>query len=197
MPEPGEAEPGEENGGPKGKEPTRYGDWENKGIAGTSEPPLGASLRSGRDSSRPTTSSTDASLRQQRADRVDDRHVDAERLGGALQHRGGEGAFGHGPAVGEQLGGPGALAEPLPRLKLRELTDEQVRTRSPSPARPASVSARAPLARPKRVISAKPREISAARAFWPSRRPSTTPQAMASTFLTAPPISAPATSSVR
>jgi hypothetical protein len=23
---------GEESGGPKGKEPTRYGDWENKGI---------------------------------------------------------------------------------------------------------------------------------------------------------------------
>ena len=32
--------------------------------------------------------------------------------------------------------GPRALAEPLPRLKLRELVDEQVRTRSPSPARP-------------------------------------------------------------
>ena len=44
-----------------------------------------------------------------------------------------------------------------------------MRTRSPRPERPASVSARAPLARPKRVISAKPREISAARAFWPSR----------------------------
>lgn len=25
--------PMEEQGGPKGKEPTRYGDWENKGIA--------------------------------------------------------------------------------------------------------------------------------------------------------------------
>jgi hypothetical protein len=25
--------PAEEKGGPKGKEPTRYGDWENKGIA--------------------------------------------------------------------------------------------------------------------------------------------------------------------
>ncbi|MDT9599595.1 DUF1674 domain-containing protein [Sphingosinicella rhizophila] len=23
---------GEEHGGPKGREPTRYGDWENKGI---------------------------------------------------------------------------------------------------------------------------------------------------------------------
>jgi hypothetical protein len=32
VPEPGEADPTEEKGGPKGKEPTRYGDWENKGI---------------------------------------------------------------------------------------------------------------------------------------------------------------------
>jgi hypothetical protein len=24
--------PAEESGGPKGREPTRYGDWENKGI---------------------------------------------------------------------------------------------------------------------------------------------------------------------
>ena len=36
-PEPIEEEPapmaeGEEHGGPKGREPTRYGDWENKGI---------------------------------------------------------------------------------------------------------------------------------------------------------------------
>ena len=26
------ARPAEERGGPKGKEPTRYGDWEGKGI---------------------------------------------------------------------------------------------------------------------------------------------------------------------
>ena len=85
----------------------------------------------------------------------------------------------------------------LPSEKLRLLVEEQVSTRSPSPDRPASVSRRAPMARPKRIISAKPRAISAARAFWPSPRPSTTPQAMARTFLTAPPTSAPATSSVR
>ena len=53
------------------------------------------------------------------------------------------------------------------------------------------------IASPKRVISAKPRAISAARAFWPRPLPSTTPQAIASTFLTAPPISAPATSSLQ
>lgn len=32
VPEPAEAAGSEESGGPKGKEPTRYGDWENKGI---------------------------------------------------------------------------------------------------------------------------------------------------------------------
>jgi hypothetical protein len=30
-PEPGRAADTEENGGPKGKEPTRYGDWESNG----------------------------------------------------------------------------------------------------------------------------------------------------------------------
>ena len=32
VPEPGEPVESEETGGPKGKEPTRYGDWESKGI---------------------------------------------------------------------------------------------------------------------------------------------------------------------
>ena len=32
VPEPEEILPGEETGGPKGPEPTRYGDWEKKGI---------------------------------------------------------------------------------------------------------------------------------------------------------------------
>ena len=34
VPQPAEprAEEEEEHGGPKGREPTRYGDWENKGI---------------------------------------------------------------------------------------------------------------------------------------------------------------------
>jgi hypothetical protein len=31
-PEPQAPVEGEESGGPKGKEPTRYGDWENGGI---------------------------------------------------------------------------------------------------------------------------------------------------------------------
>lgn len=33
VPTPEEAKPATESGGPKGQEPTRYGDWENKGIA--------------------------------------------------------------------------------------------------------------------------------------------------------------------
>jgi hypothetical protein len=33
LPEPAEGEAATEHGGPKGREPTRYGDWENKGIA--------------------------------------------------------------------------------------------------------------------------------------------------------------------
>ena len=32
VPTPQAMEPSEEHGGPKGLEPTRYGDWENKGI---------------------------------------------------------------------------------------------------------------------------------------------------------------------
>ncbi|HEY0625635.1 MAG TPA: DUF1674 domain-containing protein [Allosphingosinicella sp.] len=34
VPEPQKVAPGEEHGGPRDRrEPTRYGDWENKGIA--------------------------------------------------------------------------------------------------------------------------------------------------------------------
>ena len=32
VPKPGPSIEEEEHGGPKGEEPTRYGDWENKGI---------------------------------------------------------------------------------------------------------------------------------------------------------------------
>lgn len=32
VPEPEAPAPQEEHGGPRGEEPTRYGDWENKGI---------------------------------------------------------------------------------------------------------------------------------------------------------------------
>lgn len=33
VPEPAAGPAANESGGPKGREPTRYGDWENKGIA--------------------------------------------------------------------------------------------------------------------------------------------------------------------
>ena len=33
VPQPGPPRDGREHGGPKGQEPTRYGDWENNGIA--------------------------------------------------------------------------------------------------------------------------------------------------------------------
>jgi hypothetical protein len=32
VPKPAEVEESEEHGGPKGKEPTRYGDWERDGL---------------------------------------------------------------------------------------------------------------------------------------------------------------------
>ena len=81
-----------------------------------------------------------------------------------------------------------------PKAKLRDWADEQVKTRSPSPERPISVDPRAPKASPKRRSSAKPRAVSAATALAPSPRPAATPQAIASTFLAAPPISTPRTS---
>ncbi len=54
-----------------------------------------------------------------------------------------------------------------------------------------NVSGRAPMACPKRDISAKPRVTKAARAFKPSPMPSASPVASAKTFLTAPPNSTP------
>ena len=48
---------------------------------------------------------------------------------------------------------------------------------------------------PNRVISARPRVISAARALYPRPTPSAIPVATAITFLSAPPISTPVTSS--
>ena len=65
------------------------------------------------------------------------------------------------------------------------------------PDRPANVSGCAPSATPIRVISARPRVISATRVFEPKPRPSHTPAPIAMTFLSAPPTSTPITSSVR
>ncbi|KIU35611.1 hypothetical protein SR39_09165 [Methylobacterium radiotolerans] len=83
-----------------------------------------------------------------------------------------------------------------PKAKLRDCGEEAVSTRSPRPESPIRVSGRPPKGRAKRISSAKARAISAARALSPSPRPATIPQAIASTFLPAPPISTPRTSSV-
>jgi hypothetical protein len=73
----------------------------------------------------------------------------------------------------------------------------QVAMRSPIPARPAKVVGLAPMATPSRASSARPRDITAARVLSPTPRPSPMPAAMAMTFLSAPPISQPMTSSLR
>src|SRR5580704_7617431 len=84
---------------------------------------------------------------------------------------------------------------PWPRLtpnwKLRDCGLEQVNSKSPRPLSPIMVCGLAPKALPKRVSSAKPRVVSAAPALAPRPRPVTTPAAIASTFLVAPPISTP------
>ena len=61
---------------------------------------------------------------------------------------------------------------------------------------PSASRAGRPCAAASRPVSASPRVISAARALWPKPRPSLAPAAIASTFLTAPPISTPAMSSL-
>ena len=72
------------------------------------------------------------------------------------------------------------------------LAPVQVRTRSPMPARPPMVSGWAPRATASRVISLRPRVISAARPLQPKFRPSLMPHASARTFFSAPPSSTPA-----
>src|SRR3989475_7342083 len=79
----------------------------------------------------------------------------------------------------------------IPRLRLRDNAPVAVRIRSPMPARPAKVNGSAPRATPSRVISARPRVISAARVLLPSPNPSRMPAATAITFLSAPPSSTP------
>src|SRR6266513_1761285 len=81
-----------------------------------------------------------------------------------------------------------------PSVRLRERAPVDVRIRSPIPARPANVIGCAPSVTPRRVISASPRVIRAARALNPSPRPSRIPAASAITFLSAPASSTPTTS---
>src|SRR2546426_5202069 len=81
-----------------------------------------------------------------------------------------------------------------PRPRLRDSAPVAVRIKSPRPARPANVIGCAPSATPSRVISARPRVISAARVLKPSPSPSRIPAASAMTFFSAPPSSTPITS---
>lgn len=67
-----------------------------------------------------------------------------------------------------------------------------VSTMSPTPDRPAIVRGLPPEATARRVISSRPRVIKAARALQPKFRPSEMPQAIASTFFSAPLSSTPA-----
>ena len=62
---------------------------------------------------------------------------------------------------------PCPRASSRPTWRLRDRSPVAVSTRSPRPDRPMKVSARAPSATPSRVISARPRVTSAARAFRP------------------------------
>ncbi len=84
----------------------------------------------------------------------------------------------------------------FPTVWFRLSVPVQVNTRSPIPESPANVCGFAPSLTPRRRISANPRVIKAARVFNPSPSPSMIPEAMAITFLTAPPSSTPITSSL-
>ena len=86
------------------------------------------------------------------------------------------------------------LPSSRPTLRLRLSPPVQVNTRSPRPLKPARVSRRPPSAHAKRVISARPLVIKPARALFPRPSDSTTPAAIAMTFLSAPPSSTPMTS---
>src|SRR6185312_7504996 len=81
-----------------------------------------------------------------------------------------------------------------PAVWLRDSGDEQVATRSPSPASPAMVCTSPPKARVSRVVSASPRVMTVALVLSPMPLPSQIPTHRAITFLTIPPISTPVTS---
>ncbi|MCY1239061.1 hypothetical protein D9M72_518340 [compost metagenome] len=78
----------------------------------------------------------------------------------------------------------------------RDNGEEQVATRSPSPARPAMVCASPPRASASLDVSASPRVITDALVLSPILLPSQIPTASAMTFFTMPPISTPTTSVV-
>ena len=113
------------------------------------------------------------------------------------QHRRGERAFGDRAAVGHQLGRRAALAEAHAE---REIARAGRRAGQHQVAEAGQAGERFP---PRAEGDAEAGHFGKAAADQRGARilaeaaPSTTPQAIASTFLTAPPISAPATSSVR
>src|SRR5579884_1293304 len=83
------------------------------------------------------------------------------------------------------------LANSNPTVRFRLSSPVHVSTRSPSPAKPASVRACPPIATANRVISANPRVINAALALLPSPIPWQIPAPIAITFFSAAPASTP------
>ena len=70
-----------------------------------------------------------------------------------------------------------------PKVRLRDSGEEQVATRSPSPASPISVSGLAPSAIASRAVSARPRVITDAVVLSPKPSPTAMPTARPTTFL--------------
>mmetsp|Transcript_21343 Transcript_21343/g.51392 ORF Transcript_21343/g.51392 Transcript_21343/m.51392 type:complete len:205 (+) Transcript_21343:201-815(+) len=83
-----------------------------------------------------------------------------------------------------------------PSWRFRDNGPKHVPNVSPTPLSPISVTGEAPMAFARACISRQPRVTSPAIAFVPIPNPSHIPAAIAITFLTAPPISTPATSFV-
>ena len=97
-----------------------------------------------------------------------DRHVDAVPRSppcAPLSPRGSPRPPGRSPRSPASTGLPAASARP--KRRLRDWSSVQVSTRSPSPARPISVSRFAPSATPSRIISTRPRVIRKTRVFDP------------------------------
>ncbi len=83
------------------------------------------------------------------------------------------------------------LPSSSPQVLFLPVGEKQVVARSPTPAMPKKVSREAPIAAPRRVISARPLERSADFALLPAWRPSRIPAARAMMFLVAPANSTP------
>ena len=124
-----------------------------------------------RSSAASSTSSVARGPASRSIDGGDDRHVDAALVGDPPQHRRGEGAFRHRPAVGHQLGDRAALADRLAEREIARAGRGAGQHEVAEPGQAGQGFEAGAMASPKRVISAKPRAIRAARAFWPRPRP--------------------------